>query len=483
MKGILRIGLVILLGSVVAFAADKDAANQDQPALTIYNQNFAVVRQTIPLDLKSGVNHLDYTDIKRQLEPDSVVLRSLDGRSLQILEQNYRNDPVSQNLLLSLFEGQTIDFQLLDKDNNVKIVKGKIVRSPKEGEPLIEVDGKLQFSLPGTPQFPALADDTVLKPTLAWEIQSDRSGTGRAEFSYVTGGLSWHADYNLVAPPKGNTLQMVGWVTLQNDSGKNFREARVKLMAGDVNKVQQNTRYEYGALKAMAQAAPAPPAVTEKAFDEYHLYTLQHPSTLHDHETKQVEFVHAEGVQSQTIYVYDGAQLDYAYAGNSASIRNNPNYGTQSNKKIWVMQEFKNSDANHLGIPLPAGRVRFYRRDDDGQLEFTGENTIDHTPKDETLRLYTGNAFDVVGERVRTNYKSDVTKSQWVDESFTITLRNHKKETVNVRVAEHLYRWTNWDITQKSDDFTKKDSQTIEFNVPVDPDAERKVTYTVHYTW
>src|SRR5579883_84748 len=263
-EGLMRkFSCTILLLACTAFsvAAEKEAtSNLDQPALTIYNQNFAVVRQIIPVDLKTGVNHVNYTDITRQLEPDSVVLRSLDGRALQILEQNYRNDPVSQNLLLSLYEGQTIDFERMDRDGNTKIVKGKIVRSPKEGDqPLIEVDGKLEFALPGTPLFPALADDTVLKPTLAWEIQTDRPGQSHAEFSYVTGGLSWHADYNLVAPPKGNTLQMVGWVTLQNESGKTFHDAHIKLMAGDVNKVQPQNLTVYTQAAVAERVAAAPP--------------------------------------------------------------------------------------------------------------------------------------------------------------------------------------------------------------------------------
>jgi hypothetical protein len=227
------------------------------------------------------------------------------------------------------------------------------------------------------------------------------------------------------------------------------------------------------------------PPVTEKAFDEYHLYTLTRPATLRDRETKQVEFVRAAGVQSKRLYVYDGTLIDWnRYRGRSAdSIRQDRDYGTACNPKVWVMREFVNTEKNGLGIPLPKGRTRFYRRDSDGRLEFTGENTIDHTPRDETVRVYTGNAFDLVGERKRTNYTID-TSGNWLDESFEIKVRNRKeKETVEIRIVEHLYRWLTWDIVEKSHDFTKTDSQVVEFRVQLEPGEEKVITYKAHYTW
>jgi hypothetical protein len=486
----------------LAAGQSKDIATT--PALTIYNQQFAVVRHGLLLDLKSGQNHVELTDITGHLEPDSVMLRSLDeNRSLGILEQNYRNDPVSEQLLLSLYEGRTIDFLLPDKS----MVQGKIVRSgfvphatvmysqryyqtqaaylqQGAGQPVIEVNGKLQFTLPGQPLFPALANDTVLKPTLSWELEADKAGKANAEISYVTGGLNWDASYNLVAPTKGTELELAGWVTLDNQSGKTFRDARVKLMAGDVNKVQANELYRLQSAEAVAidgRMGGAP--VSEKTFDEYHLYTLERPTTLHDGETKQVEFVRAAGVKSRTVYVYDGWKADPNYRSSPLeNIRTQEAFGTQSNAKVWVMQEFKNSSENHLGMPLPKGRVRFYRRDDDGQLEFTGENEIDHTPKDELIRIYTGNAFDLTGERRRVDYKVNI-NAHWVDESFQIRVRNHKSTPVEVRVVEHLYRWSTWDISKNSDPFTKVDAQTVAFPVQIPPDSEKLLTYQVHYAW
>jgi hypothetical protein len=488
-----------------------------EPSLTIYNQNFAVVRDSVPLDLKAGDNSVVFSGATAQVEPDSVILRDPAGKhSLQILEQNYRNDPVSQGLLLSLFEGKTIDFQkmrLKDNTQTPELISGKIIRSgyvpgggaqqwvveandmggfsevPANGggeqQPIIEVNGKLQFSLPGQPLFPDLGSDTILKPAFNWLLQSDKPGKFDAEVGYVTGGFDWSASYNLVSPEKGDFCDLVGWITMNNNSGKTFENAKIKLMAGDVNKIQPvvqdmptGAMFRRGVNMMVAEQAAAP-AVTEKAFDEFHLYDIARATTLHDHETKQVEFVHAEKMFAPTIYVYDGAS-DYRFYG---GMNTDQGYGQSDNKKVIVQREFRNAETNQLGIALPAGKLRFYRRDSDSQLQFVGENTIDHTPRDETVRVTTGDAFDLVGERKQTNFRVD-SGDKWIDETFEIKLRNHKKDApVEIRVVEHLYRWSNWEVTKKSDDFVKKDSQTIEFRIPVKPDEERTVTYTVHYSW
>jgi len=477
------------IASVLLTAATTLAASA-QPALTIYNQDFAVVRDTVSLDLKSGANPVVYSGATAQVEADSVILRDPAGRhSLQILEQNYRNDPVSQELLLSLFEGRTIDFQNIRIKDNTQIrelIPGKIVRSGfipggNNEQPIIEVNGKLQFSLPGQPLFPDLGSDTILKPAFNWLLQSDTPGKFDAEVGYITGGFDWSASYNLVSPEKGDIVDLVGWITMNNNSGKTFEDAKIKLMAGDVNKIQPRmptSRLAGRAMKAAMAYDEAAPAVTEKAFDEFHLYSIARPTTLHDHETKQVEFVHAEKMFAPTIYVYDGA-AGYQFYG----LNYDRGWGQSDNKKVLVQREFKNAETNQLGIALPKGKLRFYRRDDGGQLQFVGENVIDHTPRNETVRVTTGNAFDLVGERKQTDFRVD-TGEKWVDETFEIKLRNRKKDAaVEIRVVEHLYRWSNWNITAKSDEFVKKDAQTIEFRVPVKPDEEKTLTYTVHYSW
>lgn len=500
------------LRSLLAAAASLAALSAPaQPALTIYNQNFAVVRERVPLDLTAGANTVTYSGVTVHLEPDSVVLRDPAGKvALRILEQNYRADTISQGLLLSLYEGRELDFLVRDQNAKEYTVKGKVIRSgyvpnpgggqqygqnfyqqqqlmqAAAGSPIIEVDGKLRFSLPGEPQFPALSDDAILKPLLTWQLGVEKAAKFEAELSYITGGMSWQASYNLIAPEQGNTLDLIGWVTIDNQSGKTFENAAIKLMAGDVSKLQPEQNMGYMAANTLAGSrVMAQAAVTEKAFDEFHLYSLARPTTLRNRETKQVEFIRATGVKAKTFYVYNGAWIDpRRYGGwNLENIRNDRDYGTQSNPRVWVMREFKNSEDNGLGQPLPKGRTRFYRRDDaDGRLEFTGENTIDHTPKNETVRIYTGDAFDIVGERHRTDYILS-NRNDSMDEAFEIRLRNRKTEPVEVRVTERLYRWVNWQIVQQSDDFAKTDAQTVEFRVTVPPDSEKVVTYRVRYDW
>ncbi len=468
-------------------------AQSQQPSLTIYNQDFAVVRQDLPLDLKSGENQVNVNDITMHLEPDSVILRDPTGKhAVHVLEQNYRADPISEPLLLSLYEGKTLDIRSGYTPHDYFAMnrygqqydQGQMAAAA--AQPIIEVNGQLRFSLPGTPVFPSLRDDTILKPRLEWLLATDEAGKFPAEFSYVTGGMSWQADYNIVAPEKGDLVDIVGWVTMDNQTGKTFENARIKLMAGDVNKIQpgMNGRNISEMVMVTAGAAMVGPPVTEKTFDEYHLYTLERSTTLRDRETKQVEFIRAPGVGTKQIYIYDGVKIDAnRYNGwDWDNIRNDHSYGTESNPKIWVMREFINSEANHLGMPLPKGRVRFYRRNDDGQIEFTGENVIDHTPRDETVRIYTGNAFDLTGERTRTNYNVDDGK-RTATESFEIKVRNHKKEPVDVRVVEHLYRALTWDIAFTSAKHKKTDSHTIEFPVTIAADGEETINYTAHYTW
>lgn len=501
-----RLAFLLFLGCVAS------TSGADSPALTIYNRDFAVVRERIPLDLKAGTNAVSFAGATVHLEPDSVVLRDPSGRvALQVLEQSFRADTISQGLLLYLNEGKEIDFRRTGKDGQEEIVRGKILRSgytpnyaamgrfgtqftqrqqalgdwqSGAGSPIVQVGGRLQFSLPGEPLFPELGSDAILYPTLNWQLASDRSAKVDAELSYVTGGMRWDAAYNLVAPEKGDLLDIVGWVTLENQSGKTFENAAVKLMAGDVSKIQLQQPGGYYAAGMMAETVTVGPPVTEKAFDEFHLYMLARPTTLRNREMKQVELLHAERVTAKTLYVYNGAAMDWSrYRGYSPEqLRNDRDYGARSNPKVWVMREVANTKENGLGMPLPAGRTRFYRRDDDGRLEFTGENTIDHTPAGETLRVYTGDAFDLVGERRQTDYRLDNSQRQ-VQEAFEIKLRNRKTVPVTVRVAERLYRGLNWEILEKSHAFEKTDAQSIEFRVEVAPDEETIVTYRVRYDW
>ena len=464
-----------------------------QPAITVYNENFAVVRDTVELSLKSGQNDISYSGVTAQLEPESVILYDPHEKvELSILEQSYRGDPVDQQRLLQLFEGQTIRF-LKQVDDEEIIQSGKIIRAPstvtarnqygnvyqKLLEPIIEVDGELQTRLPGVPLFPSLGDDSVLQPTLSWKLFSNKKANFDAQLSYLTNGMSWRADYNLVLPEKGDSVTLTGWVSIENNTGKTFEGAKIKLIAGKVNKVEPkgHVRQKAYLMEADSAFAAGPPKVEEKKFDEFHMYTLPLTTTLYDRETKQVEFVRVEAVQTKKLYVYDGFGANY-----HAGLNTNQNYGQNSQPNVAIYREFENREEDKLGIPLPAGRMRFYRMDEDGQLEFTGENTIDHTPKNETVRVYLGNAFDLVGERTRTDFFKHPSRDL-IRESFEIEIRNRSDETVTVQVVEHLYRWSNWNVKESSQAFEKTDAQTIEFPVTVAPDGAQTVTYTVEYTW
>jgi hypothetical protein len=360
----------------------------------------------------------------------------------------------------------------------------------QQREPLIEVDGKLRYGLPGLPQFPSDTPGLTLHPTLHWLIASDKVARVAAELDYITRGLRWDATYNVIAPaedgPAGQRLDMSGWVNVTNESGTDFHDASLQLMAGDISKLVNSNGVMY-ASAGMAQSVVVNGApgdqqqITQKNFDDYHLYDLHRSATLLDHQSKQIEFLNVGGIPAERVYVYDGFKVD----GRNGQIYyqwNQENFGNGTNKKVWIMQEFKNSDANHLGMPLPKGRMRFYRRDGDGSLQFVGENTIDHTPKDETVKVYLGNAFDITGERTRTDFRSEQ-QARIIIESYKVVVKNAKDSVASVRVVEHLYRTANWDISKNSSPFTKTDSQTMEFNVEVPAHGEKDVTYTVTYTW
>ena len=498
-----HVRVVVVLLSALLLAGPARAG---EVQLTIYNGEFALIKETRALDLQQGVGEVRFSDVTSLLEPDSVVLRDRKSPGgLRILEQNYEADPLSEASMLRRSEGKTLRFRTVNPATGaVEFTTGKLVRAGYGGSapgwrmarglppfgvegaalsPIVEIDGRYLFDLPGQPLFDALGEGAILRPTLLWKLWSDRAGKRDAEVSYMSGGLRWEATYNLVAPEKGDAFDLVGWVTMENGSGAEFRDARIKLMAGEVSKVQPAMdMMRMKTMVAMEAAAAPGPQVTEKAFDEYHLYTLAEPTTLREREVKQVEFCRADAVPGQRMYVYDGAQMAMFGGWDVEQMRTNPAYGNHGNTDVFTMVEFRNSKQVGLGIPLPRGTMKLYRADSDGSREFIGENTIDHTPADETVRLYLGNAFDIKGERRQTDFKVDSSR-ETATEAFEISVRNHNKEAVEVRVVEHLYRWTGWKIALSSDPYDKKDARTIEFRVKVPPDGEKVVTYRVNYSW
>jgi hypothetical protein len=478
MRGIdFAFGASILLATAVAATAQEPAASPTK--LTIYNEDFAVARTTVPLNLKPGVNEVTTTSVTSQLEPDSVVLRDPASHNpIEVLEQNYDSAVVNQAWLLQKYEGQTIGFQTSgtqtftlptgeQKTVPPTIIQGKIVRAGND--PLIEVDGKLQFQLPGTPLFPAATDGLTLKPTLRWRIDARKAASFPAELDYITHGMKWLATYNVLIPATEDTTgpekaDVLGWVTIDNHSGTEFPEATIQLMAGDVAKIPEVRYFDRIELRAKLYApqamASAAPQVTQKAFDEFHLYDLHRTVALKNGETKQVQFLEASNVSVQRRFELDGASED-------------------TPTEVAVVEKIKNSEANHLGMPIPAGRLRVYRRDTDGQVQFVGESMIDHTPAEQEIKVVTGKAFDVTGKRRQTDAH---VASHASDQSYEIKLSNQKSQPAVVHVMEHMER-ENWKITAKTSEFEKKDANTLDFPITVPAKGEATLTYSVHYSW
>ena len=462
-----RLPLVLALAGA---ALPAGAATGPETRLTVYNQDLAVITETRVLTLERGLQDLRLSDLPALLQPDSVMLRDpADAAGLRIVSQSFRSRVLGVGEMLRRSEGKTLRFQVLNPaTGKVETQTARLVRAgggpDGEGDaaPIVETaDGAIRFSLPGEPVFDGLPQDVALKPHLLWRIESSKAGARALELSYATSGLSWSATYNAVLPEKGDRLDLTGWVNVENRSGASFRDARVRLLAGQVNRVAPPSMPVPGRnLRALAAVEGMAPEVAGRPLDEYHLYVLERPVTLEDGQLTQVEFRRAAGVPATRFYVYDGAV--------SPAVR--------------ATVEFANKKEAGLGVPLPAGVLRVFREDRDGARELVGEAAIGHLPADETVRTEIGSAFDLVGER-RPLDTSLVADRERAEEAYEIKIRNRRKEAAAIRVVEHLHRGPNWKILESSDVYEKKDARTIEFRVPVPAGAERVVTYRVRYTW
>ncbi len=473
--------LPLLLSVKLATAAET--------SLTIYSSKFGVVRETLPLDLQKGENDVRTSRISSNLDPGTVLLRDPSGKvPLRILEQKLRAQPLNKEAMLAHFENQTIPFRVYRNHDN-QDVPGKIVRaasprtSSRDAESIVEIEGHFEFDEPGTPLFPSLPPNAALAPELSWKIASEQAVKLDGELTYLTDGLSWNADYNVIVSATGDFTQLIGLMSIKNDTTRTFENAAVKIVAGDVNRVGADVSYTTERVIVTGSYIPAEEAeegtaVRRGKLDEYYAYTMQRPVTLEHGTSVQVEFMHANGVKASRSFVYVGSEPRLTYEQMGAP-NLNPRFGADSNSSVVVLSEFMNDRANHLGVPLPRGRFHFYDQTGD-RLEFTGDAVIRDTPAGEMVRLISGSAFDLVGERRQTNFLMNP-EQRTFEESFEIKLRNHRKEAVEIRVIEHPSRWSEWEITAKSDDFKKVDSRTIEFRLPVKAGEEKTVSYTIRY--
>ena len=405
--------------------------------------------------------------------------KSLTDPAAKLLEQNYQYDLVSADKLLRKYIDKPIDVIC-----EAKVTYAGVLLSFDGGQLVLKQDdGKIvMVQRPDNVRdirFSALPGGLLTRPTLVWLVATGKPGKHLAEVTYQASNIGWHAEYVLVLGGDDRQADLSGWVSVQNNSGKTYTDAKMKFIAGDVRRVEEQPQEQRYA-RARGKGLGVEP-MQEKAFFEYHMYTLPRPSTVADSEIKQLEmFTPARGVKVAKKYLYNPLG---GFRWSSGGRYTDRAYGVTSPKKVNVFIEFKNTKQNQLGMPLPAGKVRVYKQDpDDKALEFIGEEKIDHTPKDEELSLRIGNAFDIVGERRQTEFRVESGR-KWMSESVEIKVRNHKEEDVTVRIKEPLYRWVNWKIVEKSHDFEKLDSRNIAFDVKVAKDGETKVTYTVEYTW
>ena len=446
---------------------------------------FALVRVDRELSIPRGRGTIQFADVAALIDPTTVQFLSLtDPEGTKVLEQSFQFDLVSQDKLLSRYVDRNVSVEQQSGDG-VKLIDGTLVSS-NDGLVVRGADGQIHALREWSNiRFGELPGGLITRPTLEWNVVSGKGGAQKARVSYQTGGITWWADYNLVftegADANSGFVDVGAWVSLLNQSGARYQDAKLKLIAGDVNRIQPSPQALRSKVYEMAAMdAAAPPGFEEKSFFEYHLYTLGRPATIPNNSTKQIElFDAAARVPARKELVYYGGDLG-GFHGVPMLERD---LGPSSNTEVDVWLTFRNDKNSGMGMPLPAGRIRVSQQDKaDASLEFIGEDAIKHTPKDEDVRVKLGTAFDVVGERRQTDFVVN-TKGRVMEEAFEIKVRNHKEQPVEVIVRENLYRWSQWSLTEQSQPSEKKDARTIEFPVKVAADGEATVTYRVRYTW
>jgi hypothetical protein len=448
---------------------------------------YAVVRHEREIELKSGRNEVRFTDVAGLIDPTTVSFQSLtDPAGTRVVEQNFQFDLVSTDKLLRKFIDRNISVEQARGDK-VETYSGTLL-STTGGMVLRQDDGSVRVvSHNSGITLPSLPGGLITRPTLVWDVSAGKAGTHVARVAYQTTGITWWADYNLTysegADANSCKLNTGAWVSILNQSGASYPEAKIKLIAGDVHRAPA-TPAAAGMMAKRNMAAERAEAdgFQEKSFFEYHLYTLGRPSTLPDNSTKQIElFPAVNDVPCEKTLVYYGQDgMYYSFGPNPYTDRN---FGLTGNKKVDTYLSFKNSQENGLGVPMPAGRVRVSKLDtQDSSLEFIGEDRIDHTPKNEKILLKLGSAFDVVGERRQVDFKIDTARNTMTEE-IEVKIRNRKEQPVKVIVKENLYRWTNWKIIATNQEYEKQDARTVHFPVSVPADKEVVVRYTVKYTW
>jgi hypothetical protein len=477
MSRIQKILLAVALGCLSAAAALGQASEQTTTArdrqsvnITVYNSNLGLVRETRRLTLSQGLIALRFADVTAQIRPETVHLASLTApASLRILEQNYQYDLLNPGKLLDKFVGKEITLVMRRFQNNTETFEPvQATLLSNNGGQVWRINGQIVINPTNITEmrFPDLPKNLVATPTLVWDVENRESGSQNVEASYLTAGMNWRADYVLLVSADDTKGDLQGWVTLTNASGATFEDARLQLVAGDVNRVS-NDRLDMLASGMARKSIESESQFQEQGFFEYHMYTLQRPTTIRDNETKQVSLLEAAGFEVKKEFVLNGQHYYYTNY-------NSP--GQAIKEKIGVYMQFRDSQQNKLGMPLPAGTIRLYKKDDKGNQQFIGEDKIDHTPKDEDVRVKVGDAFDIVAERKQTDYKV-IVSGHLYEYAYEIKIRNHKDGPISVVVNEPI--GGDWEMVSSTFEAKKTAAFAAQFNVPVAKDGEATLSYRV----
>jgi hypothetical protein len=451
-------------------AKTSTSADRESVGITVYNSNFGLVREIRSVPLGRGRVELEYRDVSSQIEPETVHIRSIDAPSaFGVLEQNYRYDLLTPQKLLEKYEGKKVRvYRWNEATGRDEPFDAEVLSTKGDSGPVLKIGNEITYGFPGRIAFPDVPPNLIAKPTLVWMLDSG-ADKQKIELTYLTRGISWRADYVFTLSDDDTKGDLTGWVTLANETGTSYENASLKLVAGDVQRVvpQDQTISRRGDYRALEQHEKK--QFSEEGFFEYHLYTLDRPTSVLDKESKQVTLLEGHDVAVAKHLIFFGAE--YYYRGSYGQV--------VSNQKVGVYLDIENKEANHLGIPLPKGIVRVYKSDKSGAKQFIGEDAIDHTPRDEKIRIKMGDSFDVVGDRKQTDWKAIdtcVSETAW-----EVSLRNHKDTAEHIELFEPI--GGDWEVLTSSQPFTKKDANTFTFDVAVPARGETKVTYRVRVRW
>jgi hypothetical protein len=441
-------------------------------AVTVYNSNIALVRDVRQIHLPSGMFPLHFEDVAASINPATVHFRSLvDASKLNVIEQNYEFDLLDPQKLLQKYVGKEVTLVRAEREGgSTKWVDTKATLLSNNGGPVWKIGNEIVTGMPvDSYRFPDLPENLYSRPTLVWMLENRGAESQRVEASYLTNNMNWSADYVLTVGRDEKSADLDGWVTLVNNSGVTYSNAKLQLVAGQLNRVEPPINGRAMAGIAM-EAKAAAPQFGQEAFSEYHLYTLARRTSIQNNESKQISLLTGSGVPVEKYLLVVGQQYWF---------RNPQGIGNPISQPVKVLYRFKNDEKSSLGMPLPAGTVRVYQADSKGGIQFVGEDRIEHTPKDETLKIHVGNAFDVVCERKETDYKKIATNV--IELEYQITLRNHKDSAVTVEVREPI--GGDWEVLNSNLKWTKLDATTLGFSIPVEKDGTATLDYRVRVKW